>query len=555
MQKLLFAPAFWALGRLGQGTGFVLLAAMVAAPAVVALFAPLPPEAVTPVALALVAVAWYAIAALRAFMARDIESVVQITQRIASGELITDQASIAAGHGFDGDVNRLRGAIMQMNRSLGLIVRQALASSEAIVSGTRAIAEGNTQLSERTHEQAASLEEIATGIEQLASSARQNAQGCARADQLAAEAARVVGTASSRMQEVANTMKRIDGSAQRVGEILSTVENIAFQTNILALNAAVEAARAGEQGRGFAVVAGEVRSLARRSAEAAREIKEIIGQSTGSVASGRQLVDAAGKTMTEVVASVHEVTQVLGTIAQASREQSTSIEEVSRAIAQVDSATQQNAALVEEAASAAEAFEREAAQLVRAVGRFKTDRADDRARAIGLVKAGARHIRKVGLKQACQDFMDRNGAFRRGEEYLFVVDLNCTRLSFALDPASVGRNDSDLRDADGIYVSRQHVEIAVSSGAGWNDYRMPHPITGEVEPKSAYVELVDNVVVGCGVYIRGDAAAAAPQAKRAPARPAAPSRAHARAPKQNPRMGLLYRDEGDSVATRPSPLS
>ncbi|MBA2676051.1 methyl-accepting chemotaxis protein, partial [Ramlibacter sp.] len=255
MLKSLYAPAFWALGRLGQGPGFVLLGAMVAAPAAVALFAPLPREAGVPLVLGLVALAWYAIAALRAFMSRDIERVVQITQRIASGELVTDEARASTSHGFGGDVNRLRSAIMQMNRSLGLIVRQALASSEAIVSGTRAIAEGNTQLSERTHEQAASLEEIATGIEQLASSARQNAQGCARADQLAADTARVVGTAASRMQEVAATMKRIDGSAQRVGEILATVESIAFQTNILALNAAVEAARAGDQGRGFAVVA------------------------------------------------------------------------------------------------------------------------------------------------------------------------------------------------------------------------------------------------------------------------------------------------------------
>uniref|UniRef100_UPI00182BE155 methyl-accepting chemotaxis protein n=1 Tax=Ramlibacter sp. TaxID=1917967 RepID=UPI00182BE155 len=299
-------------------------------------------------------------------------------------------------------------------------------------------------------------------------------------------------------------------------------------------------------------VAGEVRSLARRSAEAAREIKEIIGQSTGSVASGRQLVDAAGKTMGEVVASVGEVTQVLGAIAQSSREQSTSIEEVSRAIAQVDSATQQNAALVEEAASAAEAFEREAAQLVRAVGRFKTDRAEDRARAIALVKAGARHIRKAGLRQACQDFMDRHGAFRKGEEYLFVVDLNCIRLAFPPDPSTVGQNDSGLCDADGNYLTRQNVEIARSAGAGWNDYRMPHPITGEVDPKSAYVELVDNVVVGCGIYTRGDAVPAAPAPRKAP--PRATPRQPARAPRQRPRMGLLYADEGDNVSTRPAPL-
>ncbi|TWO69463.1 hypothetical protein FN976_19445 [Caenimonas sedimenti] len=510
-----FAPAFWLYARIGLPAGMTLSAILFLVPTALALTGVLGPSATWAAALVLCPLACYFLAAVRLYRSRGIGSLVQLMERIASGELVTESAQSAqAGQGAD--IVRLHDAIMQMNRSLAGIVKQVTASAEAISMGARTIAEGNSQLSERTHSQAASLEETASGMEQLAAFARQNAEHCTRANDLAADSGQVAVKAASSMQQMAATMRQIDSSARQVSEILATVEGIAFQTNILALNAAVEAARAGEHGRGFAVVASEVRALAQRSAQAAREIKDIIGHSAESVQKGRGLVDATERTMTDVVASAKEVTQVLAAIAQSSRQQSGSVEEINRAIVAIDAATQQNAALVEEAASATEDFQRESAQLVRAIGRFKTDRAEDRARAVALVKSGVRHMRKVGLERACRDFMDPRGGFVQGEDYLFVVDMQCRRLAFPPDPSTVGQSDWNLQDADGNYLSRQNVEIARTAGSGWNDFRVPNPVSGRVEPKSAYVERVDEAVIGCGIY-RRDEAAPAPLAVARPA--------------------------------------
>src|SRR5438477_6379578 len=283
-----------------------------------------------------------------------------------------------------------------MNQSFTEIVGQVRTSADAIASVAKDIADGNTNLSQRTQEQASSLEETASGMEELAATVKQNANNCTRADALAATASEVAGKAASQMHALSETMKQIDDSSRRVADILGAIEGIAFQTNILALNAAVEAARAGEQGRGFAVVASEVRSLAQRSAGAAKEIKALIDASVNNVVQGTRLVDAAGGTMNEVVTSVQKVTDVIGEIAAASSEQSAGVEDINKAIVQMDGVTQQNAALVEEAAAAALAFEDEAGRLVNVVGAFKLDRTEERDKAVALVKRAVSHVKAAG---------------------------------------------------------------------------------------------------------------------------------------------------------------
>ncbi|RYY67248.1 MAG: hypothetical protein EOO24_53395, partial [Comamonadaceae bacterium] len=383
MVRFLFAPAFWLLGRLSFLAGFMLASALFLLPVGWALFlgsaagAGWQPALGHAVLGLLVLLALYWQLALRAFMSLGIHRMVRLTERIAGGELVSDGIRVEGLSGRH-DADRLWSSIMKMNRSLGGIVGQVRSSAEAIAGAASGISEGNGDLAQRTQEQAASLEETASGIEQLAGTSRQNAESCALATRMATKSAVTAGRAAGQMREVAATMEQIDRGARQVGEILGAVEGIAFQTNILALNAAVEAARAGEHGRGFAVVATEVRALAQRSAQAAKEIKVLMGASAASMARGRQVVADADTTLAEAVTDVQEVSHVLGDIARASSEQSIGIDEIRKAILQIDLVTQQNAALVEEAGAAAQAFELEAERLVQVVGRFKADRSADR---------------------------------------------------------------------------------------------------------------------------------------------------------------------------------
>jgi methyl-accepting chemotaxis protein len=244
-------------------------------------------------------------------------------------------------------------------------------ATEAINIAAKEIASGNQDLSSRTEEQASSLQETASSMEEINATVRQNADSARQAEALASNSNELTARGSQMVKHVVDTMADIQGSSRRIADIIGVIDGIAFQTNILALNAAVEAARAGEQGRGFAVVATEVRNLAQRSATAAKEIKALIAESVDKVATGTRVVNDAGKTMDEIVASFEKVTLLVGDISNASREQASGIEQVTLAVGQMDEVTQQNAALVEEAAAAAESLEEQAMGLVQAVGLFK----------------------------------------------------------------------------------------------------------------------------------------------------------------------------------------
>ncbi|QVQ28734.1 methyl-accepting chemotaxis protein [Achromobacter deleyi] len=286
--------------------------------------------------------------------------------KIAGGDL-TVRVEVNSSN----EIGALMAAVKRMQESLTRTVSAVRRGVDEINVGSREISAGNTDLSSRTEEQAASLEETAASMEQLASTVKQNADNARQANQLAASASDVAERGGSAVSEVVSTMQGISASSRKISEIVSVIDGIAFQTNILALNAAVEAARAGEQGKGFAVVAGEVRSLAQRSAQAAKEIKGLIEDSVTKVGAGSQQVERAGATMQEIVASVKRVTDIMGEISAASEEQSSGIDQVNRAVSQMDEVTQQNAALVEEAAAAAGSLQEQAQRLVEAVAVFK----------------------------------------------------------------------------------------------------------------------------------------------------------------------------------------
>ena len=297
----------------------------------------------------------------------DPQHAAEVANRIARGDLTPTIDT------RPGDSTSLLFAVRSMRDSLLTTIAAIRSAADTISTASGEIASGNLDLSSRTEQQAGSLEETASAMEQLTSTVKQNADNARQANQMAESASEVAVQGGSVVGEVVQTMGSINESSRKIVDIISVIDSIAFQTNILALNAAVEAARAGEQGRGFAVVASEVRSLAQRSAGAAKEIKALIDDSVSKVDAGSKLVEQAGSTMTEVVASVRRVTDIVGEISAASSEQSTGIEEVNRAITQMDETTQQNAALVEQAAAAAGSLQEQAAALAGLVSRFQLD--------------------------------------------------------------------------------------------------------------------------------------------------------------------------------------
>ena len=288
-----------------------------------------------------------------------------MARSVALGDLSSD---LPAAHG---DGASVMAAMRHMSQALSGIVGQVRASSDRIAIGVREIAQGNSDLSARTEQQAAALEQTAASMEQFGSTVKQTADNARRASLLATEASAVAVRGGEVVGQVVSTMKGINDSSRKIADIIGVIDGIAFQTNILALNAAVEAARAGEQGRGFAVVASEVRSLAGRSADAAKEIKGLINASVQRVEEGSAMVDRAGATMTEVVSSIQRVSHVIAEISAASGEQSAGVAQIGEAVAQMDRATQQNAALVEQSAAAADSLNLQAQELVGAVAVFK----------------------------------------------------------------------------------------------------------------------------------------------------------------------------------------
>jgi methyl-accepting chemotaxis protein len=339
---------------------------------------------------------------------RPVAQALHVADTVASGDL-TSRIEVTRRD----EMGQLLGALKKMNESLVRTVGSVRSGTESIASASAQVAEGSRDLSARTEQQAGALEETASSMEELTSTVKQNADNARQANVLAEAASNVAARGGRVISQVVGTMDEIHGSSSKIADIIGVIDGIAFQTNILALNAAVEAARAGEQGRGFAVVASEVRNLAQRSAAAAKEIKQLIGESTEKVEAGSKLVSDAGTTMQEIVESVRRVTDIMSEISAASLEQTAGIEQINSSIAQMDEVTQQNAALVEETSAASEAMQDQAATLAQAVAVFRLDPAATpraapvaaRARpAPGPAKAPAARKQLAAAKPAASDW-------------------------------------------------------------------------------------------------------------------------------------------------------
>ncbi|SEL73069.1 methyl-accepting chemotaxis protein [Roseateles sp. YR242] len=309
-----------------------------------------------------IALAWY----LTRSTVRPLTQMVGVAQRVAEGDLAV-QVDVSRRD----ELGQLARALSDMRDSLNGSITAVRTSADSIALSSSEVAAGSSDLSARTEQMASSLEETSATMQALTDTVRQNADATRQASQLAQSASEVAGRGGTVVSEVVNTMDEINASSRKIADIIGTIDGIAFQTNILALNAAVEAARAGEQGRGFAVVAGEVRSLAQRSAEAAREIKGLIGSSVERVETGARLVGDAGETMREIVSAVQRVTDIIQEISSATQEQSTSLMEVGQAVQRLDEVTQQNAALVEESSAASESLREQAGSLKQVVAQFR----------------------------------------------------------------------------------------------------------------------------------------------------------------------------------------
>jgi methyl-accepting chemotaxis protein len=429
-------------------------------------------------------------------------------QRQLAGSLRPLQASVHAMR--DGDLSRqvdgVRGAefgaiaasLDDMNANLSALVADIRSEATFVSQASETLAAGTTELAQRTERQAASLEQTTASVQDLSGSVKQNALDARAVEQLASRVHEMAESGGQRMREAVETMHAIRASSQRVHDIIGVIDGIAFQTNILALNAAVEAARAGESGRGFAVVAAEVRTLAVRSGDAAREIKALIATSSEQVDSGNSRIDEVGALLANVVSGIGEVAGSVRAITSAAEQQSNSLGQMSEALRGLDDITQDNATMVEQTSSASAGLGERAHRLARAVSAFRLRQGTaDEAHAL-VTRAVALYKRRGAAGLA--EITDAANGFADRDMYVFAWDRGLVYHAFAGKPHNVGKTGAQILGTDVTQLIHD-VWAAAAQGGGWVDYDFLNPATGQVAPKTSFVVPVsEQLVLGCGIY-------------------------------------------------------
>ena len=441
----------------------------------------------------------YLVTSFQLSVMADLRHVLRLASEIARGNLRQGPAGTGASGAGRDELTQLASTLQGMANSISGMVASVRSNAALVAQAGASLVQGSRSLSDRTEQQAANLEQTAASVAELSSTVQVNASAAQQSDSSATGVRDIAEQGAQAMTLAVTMVEAIQSSTRRMNEVVGVIDGLAFQTNILALNAAVEAARAGESGRGFAVVATEVRSLAQRCAESAREIRQLIGASATQVASGVAQIRTAGESMARIVTGVRGVAANMSQISVSSVEQSTSLSEVSTAVRQLDQITQQNAAMVEQAVAQAEQLQERASTLAQAVALFELQQgsADE---ALQLVERAMQFSRQGLSQEAFLHGLSRvDAGYHDRDMYVFVLDQHGTYLAFGGNPSKVGSRVQDIGSIDGAGLL-QAIIVQADREPGWVEYDISNPLTGQVQTKMSYVERCGDLYLGCGVY-------------------------------------------------------